>query len=143
MLKTDLRRFTKHFAEYTELRAQENRSTRIILVNGALMGNATSATSGVSARVNNNGNWGFASDPVISDAAIEKVIVAAKENAAFLAAKKSKGQQELPSHPHSCSINRLQVRSSALWISLIHTMGIYALCLCILTMKASKPRTRR
>ena len=101
MLKTDLRGFTKQFSEYTELRAQENRTTRIVLVNGALMENATSATSGVSARVNSNGNWGFASNPIISNAAIEKVILAATENAAFLAARQSKGKQVLPSHPHS------------------------------------------
>ncbi|MFA7123356.1 MAG: DNA gyrase modulator, partial [Candidatus Delongbacteria bacterium] len=56
MLKYDLSKFKKEFTEYTELRVQENRTTNISLVNGNVMGNSTSAKSGVSARVNKNGN---------------------------------------------------------------------------------------
>lgn len=99
MLKYDLSKFKKEFTEYTELRVQENRSTNISLVNGNVMGNSTSAKSGVSARVNKNGNWGFASNPVISDEAIEKVILAATENAAFLGTKQSKGKKDFASRP--------------------------------------------
>ena len=99
MLKYDLSKFKKEFTEYTELRVQENRSTNISLVNGNVMGNSTSAKSGVSARVNKNGNWGFASNPVISDEAIEKVILAATENATFLGTKQSKGKKEFDSRP--------------------------------------------
>jgi len=101
MLKIDLSRFRKEFTEYTELRVQENRTTNISLVNGNVMGNSTSAKSGVSARVNKNGNWGFASNPVISDEAIEKVILAATENAAFLGTKQSKGKKDFASRPFS------------------------------------------
>jgi TldD protein len=99
MLKVDLSKFKKEFSEYTELRVQENRSTNISMVNGNVMGNSISAKSGVSARVNKNGNWGFASNPVISDEAIERVILAATENAAFLGTKQSKGKKEFASKP--------------------------------------------
>ena len=94
MLKKDLTPYKKFFKEYTELRVQENRTTNISLVNGNVMGNATTAKSGISARVNINGNWGFASNPVISDEAIEKVIISATENADFLGSKQSKGKIE-------------------------------------------------
>ncbi len=99
MLKYDLSKFRREFSEYTELRVQENRTTNISLVNGNVMGNSTSAKSGVSARVNKNGNWGFASNPVVSDEAIERVILAATENAAFLGTKQSKGKKEFDSRP--------------------------------------------
>ena len=101
MLKKDLTPFKKFFKEYTELRVQENRTTQISLVNGDIMGNATTETSGISARVNKNGNWGFASNPVISDDAIEKAIISATENADFLGEKLSKGNVEFDSRPHS------------------------------------------
>ena len=101
MLKKDLTPYKKFFKEYTELRVQENRTTQISLVNGNVMGNATTAKSGISARVNINGNWGFASNPVISDEAIEKVIISATENADFLGSKQSKGKIEFESRPHS------------------------------------------
>ena len=101
MLKKDLTPYKKFFKEYTELRVQENRTTQISLVNGNVMGNATTAKSGISARVNINGNWGFASNPVISDDAIEKVIISATENADFLGSKQSKGKIEFGSSPHS------------------------------------------
>ncbi|NOR45030.1 MAG: TldD/PmbA family protein [Candidatus Delongbacteria bacterium] len=101
MLKKDLTPFKKFFKEYTELRVQENRTTNISLVNGDIMGNATTVTSGISARVNKNGNWGFASNPVISDEAIEKIIISATQNADFLGEKQSKGKIEFASRPHS------------------------------------------
>ncbi len=99
MLKYDLSSFKREFSEYTELRVQENRSTNITLVNGNVMGNSTSVKSGVSARVNKNGNWGFASNPVISDESIEKVILAATENATFLGSKQIKNNMKFDSRP--------------------------------------------
>ncbi|HQO09169.1 MAG TPA: TldD/PmbA family protein [Clostridiales bacterium] len=92
MLKKDLSKFKNEFAEYTELRVQENRNINITLVNGDVMGNQSSVSSGISARVNKNGNWGFASNPVISDIEIEKVILSATENANFLGTKQSRGK---------------------------------------------------
>lgn len=102
MLKHDLQKFAGKFSEYTELRVQENRTTRIVLVNGTVMENATSATSGVSSRVNKHGNWGFASRPVISDAAIEQSLIEATHNARFLSTKQQKEDHGFASRPHSC-----------------------------------------
>ena len=101
MLKIDLSKYKKEFTEYTELRVQENRNTNIVLVNGDIMDNSSSASSGISARVNKNGNWGFASNPVISDEEIEKVILSATENANFLGTKQSKGKVAFQKRPHS------------------------------------------
>ena len=51
MLNTDLNKFTSHFSAYTELRVQENRNNHISMVNGDVMGNSVSSSSGVSSRV--------------------------------------------------------------------------------------------
>ena len=59
MLK-DIQSYSSLFPkDYTELRVQENRSTGIAILNGDVVGNSRSATSGVSARVFKDGNWGF------------------------------------------------------------------------------------
>jgi len=76
------------FSEYTELRVQENRTMRISLLNGDVVGNARGAQAGVSARAFKDGVWGFASSPETADAAIGKVVVRAVENARFLASKR-------------------------------------------------------
>ena len=46
---------------HTELRGQLNRSRRVILLSGSVVGNARSDISGVSARVWKNGVCGFSS----------------------------------------------------------------------------------
>ena len=68
----------------TELRAQENRQTRISLANGIITANSTASTSGVNARVYKNGVYGFASTADYSAAAADLVIKSATENAIFL-----------------------------------------------------------
>jgi len=83
MLKKDLRQYKRYFTEYTELRVQENRTTRIVLVNGDVKKNQSTVNSGISARVLKNEYWGFASSPLISDEEIKKVILSATENADF------------------------------------------------------------
>lgn len=87
MVLKDLEKYKKYFTEYTELRVQENRNTRITLVKGDVMSNSRSSESGVSARVYKEGSWGFASDPVISDEVVQKVITTATQNAVFLNSK--------------------------------------------------------
>ena len=59
MLNTDLNKFTSHFSAYTELRVQENRNNHISMVNGDVMGNSVSSSSGVSSRVYKDGNGDF------------------------------------------------------------------------------------
>lgn len=72
---------------YTELRLQENRNTILALMDGNLVRNEKTTTSGVSARSFNNGYWGFASDPEVNDNTIERVLEVAEKNATFLATK--------------------------------------------------------
>ena len=51
MLNKDLNKYSSHFSTYTELRIQENRNNHISMVNGDVMGNSVSSSSGVSSRV--------------------------------------------------------------------------------------------
>ena len=68
----------------TVLRGHENRNRRVVLLKGNLVQNARSEASGISARVNNRGTFGFASIAEYSPEAAEKVIRAATENALAL-----------------------------------------------------------
>ena len=69
---------------HTELRGQNNRTRRVVLLSGDVMSNVRSDVSGVSARVYGNGVWGFSSMAEYSSEAAEKVLNAATENAAFM-----------------------------------------------------------
>lgn len=69
----------------TELRAQENIRTSVMLQKGNLVSNTRGVTSGVSARVCKNGVYGFASIPELSKEAANKVLMEATKNAQFLA----------------------------------------------------------
>ena len=63
----ELNQFKDSFTSYTELRVQENRNNRVMLTNGDVTGNVATSNSGVSARVYKDGNWGFSSNPDITD----------------------------------------------------------------------------
>ena len=69
---------------HTELRAQVNRSRKVILLAGNLITNTRSENSGVSARVYKNGVYGFSSMAEYNDYAIESVLKAATDNALFM-----------------------------------------------------------
>ena len=69
----------------TVLRGHENRNRRVVLLKGNLVQNSRSEARGISARVNRNGTFGFASIAEYSPDAAAQVIRAATENAAFLA----------------------------------------------------------
>ena len=84
MIHKDLNQYSGHFSEYTELRLQENRNNRISMVNGDVMGNSVSSSSGVSSRVYKEGNWGFSSSPDLSDSAVEYVVRSASDNVRFM-----------------------------------------------------------
>ena len=84
MINRDLNKYSNHFSEYTELRLQENRNNRISMVNGDIMGNSVSSSSGVSSRVYKEGNWGFASSPDLSDSAVQYVVKSASDNVRFM-----------------------------------------------------------
>ena len=55
----DLSQAAGQFAGYTELRLQENRNLRLMLLNGDLVTNSRSSKLGASARCWNRGRWGF------------------------------------------------------------------------------------
>ena len=99
MKPVELGSYTELFSEYTELRAQENRTLSVAIVNGDVMGNSRSTGSGVSARTFSKGIWGFASNPIIDDESIRKVIRAATRNSQFLAGKENRAGYILPSSP--------------------------------------------
>jgi len=85
----NLNKFKDNFSDYTELRVQENRNNRLNLTNGDVTGNASTKTSGVSARVFKDGNWGFSSSPNIDDDNINNVINSSTENVQFMNKKDS------------------------------------------------------
>ncbi|MEN8208407.1 MAG: TldD/PmbA family protein [Candidatus Fermentibacteria bacterium] len=99
MKPVDLSSYTNFFSEYTELRAQENRTLSVAVVNGDVMGNSRSTGSGISARTFSKGIWGFASNPIIDDESIKKAIRAATRNSQFLAGKENRSAYILPSSP--------------------------------------------
>ncbi|WP_413557330.1 TldD/PmbA family protein [Bdellovibrio sp. HCB209] len=69
---------------YTELRAQENRRVMIVFNNGNMTTNSSTTQKGISARVFQNGGWGFAFHPEISKNSVDQVLKSAKENAQFM-----------------------------------------------------------
>lgn len=68
----------------TVLRGQENRNRRVLLVQGNLVANSRSESSGVNARVYKNGVYGFSSMAEYTKDAADMVIKAATENAKML-----------------------------------------------------------
>jgi len=93
MLPDSLKEFEGSFSGYTELRAQENRNTRIVLLNGDVISNTKITTSGTSARVCSSGLWGFASNPAWNSDSVKSVIRSASRNAEFM--HKKKGGKEI------------------------------------------------
>ena len=92
MINKDISSYSSIFSKnYTELRVQENRSINITLLNGDVVSNDSSATSGVSSRTFKDGNWGFSSNPNITDDAIQSVIKSSSDNVNFLNKRHDKG----------------------------------------------------
>ena len=92
MIDKDISLYSSAFSkDYTELRIQENRSINISLLNGDVVSNDSSAKSGISSRTFKDGNWGFSSNPNISDDAVQSVIKASTDNVKFLNKRHSKG----------------------------------------------------
>ncbi len=85
---------------HTELRAQKSRSRRISLIQGNLVGNARMESSGTSARVYQNGVYGFSSMAECSGRAAETVLKAASENAMFMDRHVGRGKGPLPAIPY-------------------------------------------
>ena len=95
---------------HTELRAQENRYRSVSLVQGNLMGNSRSETSGICARVCKNGVYGFSSMAEYSASAAEAVLKAATNNALFLDKHAAKNKPAIPKLPAgTVPVNRVIV----------------------------------
>lgn len=101
MLQDILRTKKQYFSDTadTELRAQVNRTRRVVLVGGNVVGNSRSETSGVCARVYKNGVYGFSSIAEYDDESVTRVLRAAAENAAFMGEHAGRGKTLLPRIP--------------------------------------------
>ena len=84
---------------HTELRGQKSRNRIAVLLNGDVVGNTRSDVSGVSARVYRGGVYGFSSMAEYSADAVETVLKAATENAAFMDRHAAAGKPGLPPMP--------------------------------------------
>ena len=109
MIRETLSSYRDCFTGYTELRAQENTMQTIQILSGSVTANQLVRTGGVSARVQRGGAWGFSSNPSFSPDAVQSVLKAAAENAAFLG-KSCPDAQALPSDP---GVGRHDMRSAA------------------------------
>ncbi len=103
MIYEGIERHGRLLAGHAELRIQENRTVDITLLNGEVVGNGGEAASGVSARVYEDGTWGFASAAALDDAGIAEVIARAADNARFLASREQRGALPLPPSARSAS----------------------------------------
>ncbi|MBQ8095032.1 MAG: TldD/PmbA family protein [Clostridia bacterium] len=84
----------------TVVRGQENRSRRVMLIKGDLVGNSRSASRGLNARVRIGGNIGFASIASYSEQDVKKVIEMATQNAQFLSSHAGRSAVPIPSVGH-------------------------------------------
>ena len=82
----------------TVLRGQENRTRKVVFLQGNLVGNVRSETRGVNARVCKNGVYGFSSMAEYSKSAADAVLKAATENALFLHSHAPKNLAAQPSY---------------------------------------------
>ncbi len=98
MLKDILCPYSLNFpaGEHTELRAQTNKSRKVVLLSGNLTANTRREVSGISARVYKNGIYGFSSNAELSDDAAASVLNAAVENADFLDGHVHAGKPNIP-----------------------------------------------
>ena len=80
----------------TVFRAQENRTRRVTLLKGSLVGNTRTEARGVNARVCRNGVYGFSSLAGCGREDAEAVIKAAAENAAFLSSHAGRSVKPSP-----------------------------------------------
>lgn len=81
---------------HTELRGQNNRSRRVVLLSGDIVSNIRTDVRGVSARVYKNGVWGFSSMAEYTTKAADTVLRAAAANASFMDSHLNASKPGLP-----------------------------------------------
>ncbi len=129
MILHDLKPYADFFVEYTELRVQENRSNRVVLVNGDVLSNVNTAIGGVSARTFKDGSWGFASSPLINAEGTKLVINASTDNARFMSRRNpAQNKMVLPelasSHEMDLS-TKMPKNSQKIWLQFLKTIDDY------------------
>ncbi len=112
MLKDIITPQREYFADgvSTVLRGHSNRIRRVTLVKGNLVKNERSESTGVSARVNKNGRYGFASTAAYTAEDARNVLKAATDNAVFL-------ESHLGKTPHTYPKLRDETLRTALTIT--------------------------
>ncbi len=69
---------------HAEIRSQTSRTRRVSVVGGSLVGNMSSVSKGIGARVYKDGVWGFASQSRCDEESARQVLLSARENASLL-----------------------------------------------------------
>ena len=95
-LLDQLERYAEHLDHYTELRLHTNHTKTVQMIGGNVVTNSASSRGGVSARTYDDGAFGFASFPSMSDDAIPGALKAAGSNAALLQRRVPMGKGDLP-----------------------------------------------
>lgn len=75
---------------HAELRIQTTHRRAVSVLSGDLVSNVSGTTAGASARVYNNGVWGFASESGINGESAERLLRSSRENAELLGSRKPK-----------------------------------------------------
>ena len=91
-----LERHAPYLEPYTELRIHINHTKAVQMMGGAVVTNGASSRGGVSSRSYDDGAFGFASFPSVSDDVIPGALQAASENAALLGRRRRMGKGDLP-----------------------------------------------
>jgi TldD protein len=91
-----LERHAPYLQPYTELRIHTNHTKTIQMIGGSVVVNSATSRGGVSARTYDDGAFGFASYPSLSDDAIPGTLEAAAANAALLQRRVSPRKGDLP-----------------------------------------------
>jgi TldD protein len=95
-LLDQLERHAEHLPHYTELRLHTNHNKTVQMIGGNVVTNAATSRGGVSARHHDDGAFGFASFPSMSDDAIPGALKSAGANAAILQRRVPMGKGDLP-----------------------------------------------
>ena len=91
-----LERHAPYLEPYTELRVHINHTKNVQMMGGNVVTNSASARGGISSRSYEDGAFGFASFPSVSDDVIPGALKAAAENAALLGRRTRLGKGDLP-----------------------------------------------
>jgi TldD protein len=91
-----LQRHAERLAPYTELRLHTNHQSSIAMMGGTVMNNQAGSVGGVSARSYQDGAFGFASLPSLSDDVVPRVLELATENADLLQRRSTRRAGDLP-----------------------------------------------